>query len=71
MMHTRLLCSVVQVDLPQEVASQALSAKKQSKKQRIKEQGNGSSKAYYDVYGQQVSLKMSWTCWHCTLLQFA
>ena len=50
-----MLC--VQVNLPREVVSQALSAKKQSKKQRIKAQGDGSSKAYYDIYGQQVSIK--------------
>ena len=45
---------LAQVELPQEVVSQALSSKKQLKKQKKKEQGNGSGKAYFDVYGQQV-----------------
>ncbi len=46
---------MAQVELPQEVVSQALNSKKQLKKQKKKEQGNGSGKAYFDVYGQQVS----------------
>lgn len=51
--------AVVQVELPPEAISQAPSSKRH-KKQKKKEQGNGSSTAYVDVYGQQVSTYSSW-----------
>ena len=47
--------AVVQVELRQGDVSQVLSSKKQLKKHKKKEQENGSGKAYFDVYGQQVS----------------
>ena len=46
---------LAQIELPQAILDQAHGTKKKTKKQKIKEQANDSSKAYYDVYGQQVS----------------